>query len=133
MRVFIDTSAFLALVDSKDQFHGRAKKLNQYHGMEHQWHTSNLVLYETYTLIRYRINHRTMMHFIDAFDQQHIDVIGIDTELEQLALDKLRKYSDQEFSFTDCASFAVMASLKIQTVFGFDRDFERAGFTLLGS
>jgi hypothetical protein len=41
-----------------------------------------------------------------------------------------RKYSDQEFSVVDCASFVVAKMKKIREVFGFDSDFAKMGFIL---
>jgi predicted nucleic acid-binding protein len=46
-------------------------------------------------------------------------------------LDLFEKFADQEVSFTDCVSFALMRENGIQTVFSFDAHFERAGFKKL--
>jgi predicted nucleic acid-binding protein len=40
------------------------------------------------------------------------------------------RYQDQAFSFQDCTSFAVAADHDVAYVFGFDRDFQIAGFNL---
>lgn len=41
------------------------------------------------------------------------------------------KYSDKDFSFTDCTSFIVMKMLEINEVFSFDKHFEQYGFIRL--
>jgi len=45
--------------------------------------------------------------------------------VNQVVLDKaweiFEKYSDKDFSFTDCSSFAIMEMLKINNVFSFDK------------
>jgi len=40
----------------------------------------------------------------------------------------LEKYSDKNFSFTDCTSFALKERLKIKTAFTFDAHFTQYGF-----
>ena len=44
----------------------------------------------------------------------------------------MRKYADQDVSYTDCVSFAIMHRLRIRTAFTFDRHFRLAGFDVLG-
>ena len=43
----------------------------------------------------------------------------------------MRKYADQNITFTDCVSFAIMTRHKIRTVFTFDRHFRVAGFDVI--
>ncbi len=40
------------------------------------------------------------------------------------------KYSDQEVSIVDCASFVVAKNRQIREVFGFDSDFTKMGFVI---
>ncbi|MGQ9825653.1 MAG: type II toxin-antitoxin system VapC family toxin [Desulfotomaculales bacterium] len=41
------------------------------------------------------------------------------------------KYSDQNFSFTDCTSFVLMERLGVKEAAAFDARFEAAGFVRL--
>ena len=43
----------------------------------------------------------------------------------------LEKYQDQDFSYTDAVSFAVMRELKIGKAFAFYSHFSTAGFTTI--
>ena len=47
------------------------------------------------------------------------------------AIDLMEKFHDQDLSFTDAISFALMARMKIRSVFGFDHHFALAGFEFL--
>jgi predicted nucleic acid-binding protein len=36
-----------------------------------------------------------------------------------------KRYTDKDFSFTDCTSFSIMRSLKLKSAFAFDKHFEQ--------
>ena len=50
-------------------------------------------------------------------------------ELEDTAEETLRRYDDQDLSYVDAVSFAVMKAQRLDTVFGFDHHFEVMGFS----
>ena len=52
-------------------------------------------------------------------------------EIEQLAFELFRKYSDKKLSFTDCTSFALMKKLGIKRAFTFDDNFAKVGFEIV--
>lgn len=41
------------------------------------------------------------------------------------------KYRDQDLSFVNCTSFAVMERMKLSTAFGFDRHFSVMKYTVV--
>ena len=47
------------------------------------------------------------------------------------ALAVLARYQDQDFSYTDAVSFAIMERLGIRTAFAFDADFRIYGFEVV--
>jgi len=55
-------------------------------------------------------------------------MIYVDEEIQSKAWEIAIKYRDKDFSFTDCASFAVMEMLDIREAFAFDKHFEQYGF-----
>ena len=52
-------------------------------------------------------------------------------ELEEVAYQILKRHRDQDFSFTDAVSFALMRKAKIEKAFAFDRHFRTLGFFLV--
>jgi len=133
--VFVDTGAWLALAVRRDQYHTtaatHARRLAR---TLTPLLTTNYVLLETYTYIRYHYGHQKALEF-DTLLQNlvrsgRLTVAWITEETHARALEIFRKYEDQQFSITDCASFVVARDRKVREVFGFDRNFVTLGFIL---
>jgi len=131
--IFVDTGAWFALTDKSDQYHNRAveiypKLLNSYRHLT----TTNLVIAESYILIRRSIGHRPGIAFLENLGASpRVIKIYSDSVLEKAAEETLKKYQDQGFSYTDAVSFAVMKQYDTQEAFSFDVHFVTAGFTLI--
>jgi uncharacterized protein len=132
MKLFVDTSAWLALNDKNDQYHDEAKiKLNDIKRQKVTLVTSEYVADETITIIRYRISHRAAVIFGDALMNSNIVRVEDITGEERFhAWVLFKKYADKELSFTDCTSFALMKKLKLHNAFTFDDHFKQIGFEL---
>ena len=61
-----------------------------------------------------------------------IEIVSSTLQDEYEALRYFRKFADQQVSFTDCISFAIMKRDRISTAFTFDRHFLDAGFKVIG-
>ena len=131
--LFVDTGAWFALADTSDQYHKKAVAV--YPGFfkdNRLLKTTNLVLAETYTLIRRALGHGPAMQFLQNMAASpRISKIYADQALEAKAEAILNKYEDQDFSYTDAVSFAAMKRYGIQLAFAFDRHFITAGFTIV--
>jgi uncharacterized protein len=80
--------------------------------------TSEYVLDESITIIRYRVSHRAAVIFGDALMSSTIVSIEDITGVERLkACTLFKKYGDKELSFTDSTSFAMMMKLGLQKSF----------------
>jgi hypothetical protein len=64
----------------------------------------------------------------DLEDTQRLERIFVHQETEARACRLLRQHADQDFSFVDATSFAVMRAERIRHAFAFDRHFSTAGF-----
>lgn len=127
-KIFIDTGAFIALVFKKDDNHEKAKSIFHEIGNKYLQITSNLVISETYTYLRYHVNYHTAIGFLrqakKAENSGFLKVIYSDKKIENRALEILEKYNDQDFSYTDAVSFSIILNDgKIKDVFTFDHHF----------
>jgi predicted nucleic acid-binding protein len=130
--VFADTGAWFALVDQSDNHHMEAVAVYSQLLQSFSLLTTNLVLAETYTLVRRALGQKAAVLFLESIAASpRVAVVYSDARLESIAETILRKYHDQDFSYTDAVSFAVMRDRAINRVFAFDRHFLTAGFTLI--
>lgn len=133
--IFIDTGVWLALADSDDGLHIRAKQV--YPFVLKEWRyivTTNLVVAEAYALIHRRLGHKAGLSFLKSLQvSSRLLKIYSNKALEKSAEKILSQYTDQDFTYVDAVSFAVMNQRSITTAFAFDHHFAVAGFTLASS
>lgn len=92
--------------------------------------TTNHVVGETYTLLRVTCGHAAAVAFLDRLDEtRRVERMFVGQDVEARAYRLLRQYADQEFSFVDATSFAVMRSERIRHAFALDQHFATARFT----
>ena len=133
MKIFIDTGGFAALYNRKDGFHDQAKSIwANLTEKRPLLFTSNFVVSETITLLRKRGDLEASIQFGDAlFSSGLVRIVRVNESQETQAWVIYKKFRDQDFSFTDCASFAVMQELGISKAFAFDHHFSVIGFERL--
>lgn len=134
MRLFADTGAWCALYDRSDVHHARTSAFLQELKKKAQLITSNYVLDETLTLLRFRAGHKEAVEFGKwVLQSPLVRMINVDEKMWQAAWEIFVRYDDKGFSFTDCTSFAIMRQLDLLNAFAFDHNFEQAGFVMLPS
>ncbi len=132
MKIFVDTGAFLALTDASDGLHSRAKIFYDSLTAGDRLFTSNYVVDETITRLRYTLGLSAAVSFAEAALKGRLfSVIYVDSDLEKTALALLKKYKDKKLSFTDCTSMAMASERNFDAVFAFDQDFKRTGFRMV--
>jgi predicted nucleic acid-binding protein len=129
--IFIDTGAFVARFIAKDQYHQKANRAwKSLEREKERLTTSNFVLDETLTLLARRTSYSFAAERGEAiFASSILAILRPEASDEVAALALFRKLADQEVSFTDCVSFALMRRHRVTRAFTFDRHFETAGFT----
>ncbi len=131
--VFVDTSTWVALKHKGDSLWQRATELNRsllITGTHYV--TSNFVLDEAYTLLRFRIGHHVAVELGEEIRSSRlVTVIHVSVPLEEEAWHIFKRYADKEFSFTDCTSFAIMQQRKLWEAFTNDHHFEQFGYQIL--
>jgi len=131
--IFVDTGAFLAKYIAKDEHH-RAS-ISPWYALEkskERLFTTNFVLDETFTLLGRRTGYAFAAQKARAILSSSAITILRPGKYDEIEAVKLfEKFADQSVSYTDCISFVLMRSNKIERVFTFDRHFELAGFALI--
>ena len=131
-QIFVDTSAWYALLDKTDSFHLEAVKL--FKSLTHPVVTTNFVADEIITLSKNRLGHDIAIDVGQKLWNEDVStLIRVTSTDEVKAWEIFVKYQDKGFSFTDCTSFAVMERLGIKEVLAFDDHFSQYNdFIVLG-
>jgi predicted nucleic acid-binding protein len=131
MSVFVDTSAFLALLDSRERNHSLAQHIwIQLIERDASLVCTSYVLSETAALIQNRLG----MQQIRAFHENvfpFLRVIWVDEDLHNTGMTAVVTANRRQLSLVDCVSFAAMRQSDLNTTFAFDDHFAEQGFTVL--
>jgi predicted nucleic acid-binding protein len=133
--VFVDTSAWLAVMDSGEARHSQAVQCyTQLLSAGVILVTTGYVLAETQILVLRRVGKQAADTFLKNINHSpRIQVLYPDETIEMEAKTILGRFSDQDFSLTDALSFACMLKEGIREAFSYDQHFIAAGFELINS
>lgn len=130
--VFVDTGAWKAFVDAKDEFHLPVKKeFERCRSEKIALGTTDYVVSETLTLLRLRpgLGYRMAVEFGKMVQSsQVIQIDFVSPEIFQKGWEIFQKYSDKDFSFVDCTSFALMEKKGLREALAVDPHFSQYGF-----
>jgi predicted nucleic acid-binding protein len=129
--IYVDTSAFYALMDRADFYHQSAKDL---------WptlledsislRTSNYIVCESLSLIQYRLGHKAAnIWYKDILGV--LDIHWVDQATHHRAYALWMSLGRHQYSLVDCISYVIMHQHKIEKAFCFKRSYAEQGFKLL--
>ena len=131
MSVFVDTSAFYALLVRTDDAHEavRASFAALLDARRPLW-TTSFVIIETLALLQHRIG----LPAARDFDEDVLPVVRVhwvDEPLYRLGIDRLWRADRRQVSVVDSVSFEFMVLHGITTTLAVDPHFAQAGFTVM--
>ena len=131
VRLFVDTSAILALLNADDEEHRTA------HSHWLRWiedgvslETHNYVVVESYALVQKRLGMEAIRGLESAL-LPLCTVHWVHLSQHQAAVQTMLAASRRSLSLVDCTSFVVMGESGITDAFEFDQHFAEQGFRLL--
>lgn len=131
-RALVDSSAYLALIDTDDANHTASVEILQalLRGRYRQF-TTNYMLVEAHALILSTLGSGQANDFLRSILEGNTTVVRATAQDEEMARAILYQYTDKLFSYNDAISFSIMARLDINLAFSFDSDFRQYGLTVL--
>ncbi len=133
--IFVDTGAWIALTDRSDQYHQEAIMI--YTALKQRrelFLTTDMVVAETVTRLRYDVGHRHAVTFLELIEQSKssskLQVVMHDHNIYRNAVTLFCQYKEVVLSFADCVSFIVCQQYQIVEAFAFDQHFAMMGINL---
>jgi len=132
-RLFVDTAAWVALLDVSDFQHQAAVRFwESLRSTPVAFITSDYVLDEAYTRLRLSLGLRAAVTLHELIrESRSVTAIKVGEDVLEEAWEIFVRYADKEWSFTDCTSFALMRRLKLSEVFTFDDNFRQMRYVTL--
>jgi predicted nucleic acid-binding protein len=131
--IFVDTLYWVALANSRDQWHEKAIEL-QKTVSNRRLITTEAVLIE---FINYFSSFGSFMRQTvagithDILDDPDIEVLAINSSLFLSGLNLYEQRRDKEYSMVDCLSMIAMKNRDISEVITHDKHFSQEGFNIL--
>lgn len=131
--VFVDTVAWLALINTSDDLHEPAHRLmEQLRAQRARLTTTEFVLLEVADALGASSIRERTIQFLDGLRRLPVlTILPMSEELRAAGWELYRQRKDKSRGLTDCISFAVMTDRHLILAFTSDHHFSQAGFTKL--
>lgn len=128
--VYVDSGGWIGLFSRRDERHRTAENLfRKVVKQDVALLTSNLVVAEVHRHLLFRTGIQPARAVLDRIcGLQRLSIEFVTQAHHEAAMDWLRRFGDQAFTYADATSFAVMEARGIRQVIGFDHHFQIAGF-----
>jgi len=132
-RVFVDTSALIAIGNKRDTFHCQALGVkDDLKRSKRDFITTSAILLEFGNAFSPVSLKSSAIKLIEAVRQsKKWEGIFIDEKLLNRGFELYRQMKDKEWGLVDCTSIIVARDMEISEIFTTDHHFEQAGFTIL--
>ena len=129
--VFADTGYWIAVLNPRDDWHGRAIEASRALGKA-RLITTEMVLDELLAaLSKIPVRELAITGTQAIRNDPNTEVVPQTSIQFSEAFDLYRRMPDKDWSLTDCASFSLMKQRGISEALAHDHHFEQAGFTAL--
>ena len=130
--VFVDTAAWIALINFRDALHSQAQSV--YSNLVRRkvpLVTTDFVLLEVADALGTPPLRAQTIVFVNRLRQGVIEIVPLNANLMDKGWALYSQRPDKEWGLTDCTSFVVMQERSIVEAFTSDHHFAQAGFTVL--
>lgn len=129
MRVFIDTSFWIAELRHQDSNHAKAREIRQALPVDVEVYINNLVFYEALTVSSLKAGRARAIAFgaqlLEFIDHGKLRSGIVDEARERTIWRIFREIPHKGIGFVDCSILAMIREYQIDTLLSFDQDFKR--------
>lgn len=130
-RFFLDTAYILALLNPRDTYHKKAKKLLPNLRTAYEVWITEAVLTEIGNALSHSNRFEAIAFINNCYITDNVKVVSVDEVLFQRAVRFYNDHKDKEWGLTDCISFIVMRDQNLTEALTTDEHFQQAGFRTL--
>ena len=123
--IFVDSSYYIAIADTKDQWHKKSLELSEYIEINTSV-VSSFIISEVVTEIGRRSGGKVAYNLYNYFTD-NCKIIYINRDLLSESMEIVLKY-DGTLSLADAASVTIMDNMKIGEIISYDSDFDKVDF-----